>query len=160
MIKLSFHSSAGTDFIPNNLHGQVSHWGSTMVATFGYQERKLKTSAVRKMSYLKFCSSVSSQMKYWLIQNQSDDFWMRSLGSKVFAKSEKVRVEGIILEFFLLVAGGSNYNQQVLEWSSAFGINASTLLQVIFQVPKLLGRTSVSLFQPLAQIYPQQNMGD
>lgn len=35
---------------------------------------------------------------------------MRSLGSKVFAKSEKVRVEGIGFQVFLLVAGGSNYN--------------------------------------------------
>lgn len=85
-------------------------------------------------------------MKYWLIRNQSDDFWTRSLGSKVFAKSEKVGVEGIGLQVFILVAGGNNYNQQVLD-SSTFGKNASALLQVIFQVPEnYLGEQQLPCF--------------
>lgn len=98
-------------------------------------------------------------MKYWLMQNQSDDFWTRSLGSEVFAKSENVGVDRIGLQVFILV-GGNNYNQQVLERSSTFWKNGSALFPVIFQVPELPGRTAIPLFQPLAQIHPLQNMGD
>jgi len=64
----------------------------------------------------------------------------------VFAKSEKVGGEGMSLQVFILVAGGNNYNQQVLKRSSTFGKNASALFQVILQVPELPGRTAISLF--------------
>lgn len=99
-------------------------------------------------------------MKCWLTQNQSDDFWTRSLGSEVFAKSEKVGVDGMGLQVFILVVDGNNYNQQVLERSSTFWKNGSALFPVIFQVPVLPGRTAIPLFQPMAQIHPLQNMGD
>lgn len=65
---------------------------------------------------------------------------MRSLGQRIFAKSEKVGVQGRGLQVFILEVGENNYNQQILERRSTFGKNASALFQVIFQVLELPGR--------------------
>lgn len=66
---------------------------------------------------------------------------MRSLGQRIFAKSEKVGVQGRGLQVFILEVGENNCNQEILERSSTFGKNASALFQVIFQVLELPGRS-------------------